>query len=221
MSSLILERSRGNTLSENSAMILGEVLRGSFMAITLSDKAAEKIKSLLVQNSDKTGLRVKVVGGGCSGLQYKMDLDIERPADKIFEHLGARLFVDRKSFLYLNGTELDFSDDLMHAGFRLQNPNVKRSCGCGASRRLSQRAGVGVPSRGRASTASGRYCSSAGLLRRCEGLSAGRSCPHRSCRRPWPGNGRCRDRRSPRSTRGRTGRARYGDSSSAGTPSPT
>lgn len=103
------------------------------MAISLSDKASDKIKRLLEDAPDKTGLRIKVVGGGCSGLQYKMDLDCERAGDKTFEREGAKIFVDRKSFLYLNGTELDFSDDLMHAGFRLQNPNVKRSCGCGAS----------------------------------------------------------------------------------------
>lgn len=105
------------------------------MAITLSPNAAAKIRSLLAQNRDKpaTGLRVKVVGGGCSGLQYKMDLDVERPGDKVFGEEGARLLVDRKSFLYLNGTELDYNEGLMQSGFTLHNPNVKRSCGCGAS----------------------------------------------------------------------------------------
>ena len=104
------------------------------MAISLSDNAAAKIRSLLAQG-DKVagGLRVKVVGGGCSGLQYKMDLDVERPGDKIFGEPDAKIFVDRKSFLYLNGTELDYNDGLMDAGFTLRNPNVKRSCGCGAS----------------------------------------------------------------------------------------
>ena len=79
------------------------------------------------------GLRVKVVGGGCSGLQYKMDLDQPRDGDKIFENGGAKLLVDRKSFLYLNGTDLDYEDELMSSGFKLQNPNVKRTCGCGSS----------------------------------------------------------------------------------------
>ena len=74
-----------------------------------------------------------VVGGGCSGLQYKMDLDAPRESDKVFEREGARVIVDRKSFLYLNGTELDFQDTLMSTGFTLQNPNVKRTCGCGQS----------------------------------------------------------------------------------------
>ena len=103
-------------------------------AIGMTDHAATKIKSLAAdKGNDIMGLRVKVVGGGCSGLTYKMDLDIPRDGDKIFEHEGAKLIVDRKSFLYLNGTELDYRDELMSAGFQLQNPNVKRSCGCGSS----------------------------------------------------------------------------------------
>lgn len=104
------------------------------MAITLSENAAAKIRSLLAaQQKEASGLRVKVVGGGCSGLQYKMDLDVERPGDKVFGTDDAKLLVDRKSFLYLNGTELDYNEGLMQSGFNLHNPNVKRSCGCGAS----------------------------------------------------------------------------------------
>jgi iron-sulfur cluster assembly protein len=105
------------------------------VAITLSENAAAKIRTLLAAPTEKpaTGLRVKVVGGGCSGLQYKMDLDVERPGDKIFGADDAKIIVDRKSFLYLNGTELDYNEGLMQSGFSLHNPNVKRSCGCGAS----------------------------------------------------------------------------------------
>jgi iron-sulfur cluster assembly protein len=102
------------------------------VAITLTDTAALKILSL-VGDAPEKGLRVKVVGGGCSGLQYRMDLDAPRPGDKVFERDGAKLVVDRKSFLYLNGSELDYADSLMATGFTLQNPNVKRTCGCGAS----------------------------------------------------------------------------------------
>ena len=102
--------------------------------ITLTDNAVQKIRALVAdQQADERGLRVKVVGGGCSGLSYKMDLDQKRDGDRVFERDGARIIVDRKSYLYLNGTELDYADDLMHAGFNLRNPNVKRSCGCGAS----------------------------------------------------------------------------------------
>ena len=102
--------------------------------ITLSDAAVAKI-SALVPSDDaaERGLRIKVIGGGCSGLSYKMDLDQKRDGDRLFEREGARVIVDRKSYLYLNGTELDYSEDLMNSGFNLRNPNVKRSCGCGAS----------------------------------------------------------------------------------------
>jgi iron-sulfur cluster assembly protein len=102
--------------------------------IGMTDAAAEKIQRLIVEKGlPDGGLRVKVVGGGCSGLTYKMDLDQPREGDKVFEHAGAKLVVDRKSFLYLNGTILDYQDELMSSGFNLQNPNVKRTCGCGSS----------------------------------------------------------------------------------------
>jgi len=78
-------------------------------------------------------LRLKVVGGGCSGLQYKVDFDAPKGTDKVFEKDGAKVFVDMKSLLYLSGTELDYKDELMQSGFVFQNPNVKRACGCGAS----------------------------------------------------------------------------------------
>ncbi len=104
------------------------------MAISVSPNAANKIRTLLAtHDKPASGLRVKVVGGGCSGLQYKMDLDVERPGDKTFGEQDAQVIVDRKSFLYLNGTELDYSEALMESGFKMQNPNVKRSCGCGQS----------------------------------------------------------------------------------------
>lgn len=102
--------------------------------IEISDGAAKRIHRLVADaGQPEAGLRVKVVGGGCSGLTYKMNLDVPRDGDKVFEHDGARLVIDRKSFLYLNGTVLDYQDDLMSSGFNLQNPNIKRSCGCGAS----------------------------------------------------------------------------------------
>ena len=102
--------------------------------ISLSDAAAEKINGLVVsQQKPDHGLRLKVVGGGCSGLQYKMDLDVPRPGDKVFENAGAKILVDRKSFLYLNGTEVHYEEALIESGFKLRNPNIKRECGCGAS----------------------------------------------------------------------------------------
>lgn len=103
-------------------------------AISLSDAAAEKIVGLVAsQEKPDHGLRLKVVGGGCSGLQYKMDLDVERAGDKVFTNGAAKILVDRKSFLYLNGTEVHYEEGLMESGFKLRNPNIKRECGCGAS----------------------------------------------------------------------------------------
>ncbi len=100
--------------------------------ISLSENAASKIKQLVVEKPG-AGLRVKVVGGGCSGLQYRMEIDSAKERDKVFERNGAQLIVDKKSFLYLNGSELDYAEELMSAGFKLVNPNVKRACGCGES----------------------------------------------------------------------------------------
>ena len=102
--------------------------------IEISENAVKKIQALLAQQEkDAQGLRVKVVGGGCSGLSYKMDLDVLRDGDRVFERDSVKVLVDRKSFIYLRGTELDYADGLMDSGFKLQNPNVKRSCGCGSS----------------------------------------------------------------------------------------
>jgi iron-sulfur cluster assembly protein len=102
--------------------------------IEITENAAKKLQALLTaQQKDGVGLRVKVVGGGCSGLTYKMDFDQLRDGDRVFERDNIKVLVDRKSFLYLRGTELDYSDSLMDSGFKLQNPNVKRSCGCGHS----------------------------------------------------------------------------------------
>ena len=102
------------------------------LKIDISENAAKKIEDLKLQDErEECGLRVKVVGGGCSGLSYKMDLDIPRDGDRVFERESAKVIVDRKSFIYLRGTELDFSETLMDSGFKLTNPNVKRSCGCG------------------------------------------------------------------------------------------
>ena len=102
--------------------------------ITITDKAAEKILDSIAEAAeDAAGLRIKVIGGGCSGLQYKLALDAERKGDKVFEHNGAKLLIDRKSYLYLNGTTVDSADGLTNVGFELDNPNVKKTCGCGES----------------------------------------------------------------------------------------
>lgn len=104
------------------------------VGITITDRAAEKIREITAaEKREGQGLRLKVVGGGCSGLQYKLDFDAPKSGDRVFEKDGAKVLVDMKSLLYLNGTELDYKEELMASGFVFQNPNVKRSCGCGTS----------------------------------------------------------------------------------------
>lgn len=104
------------------------------MGVSLTDRAAARINELVAaEDRAGQGLRVKVVGGGCSGLQYKVDFDQPKATDKIFERDGAKVLVDLKSLLYLSGTELDYKEELMQSGFVFQNPNVKKTCGCGQS----------------------------------------------------------------------------------------
>jgi iron-sulfur cluster assembly accessory protein len=102
--------------------------------VNVTERAAAKIKEMVAaENRDGQGLRLKVVGGGCSVLQYKLDFDLPKTTDKVFEKDGAKVLVDMKSLLYLSGTELDYKEELMQSGFVFQNPNVKKACGCGAS----------------------------------------------------------------------------------------
>ncbi|OUJ74164.1 HesB/IscA family protein [Hymenobacter crusticola] len=104
--------------------------------ITVSDKAKTKVEHLMREaDLDPTyRLRASVAGGGCSGLSYKLDFDNEvKPMDQEFEDKGVRVVVDMKSFLYLAGTQLDFSDGLNGKGFFFDNPNASRTCGCGES----------------------------------------------------------------------------------------
>ena len=107
-------------------------------SIFISDKAKTKVLQLMeeagVASDDAHFLRVGVVGGGCSGLSYKMDFDTEvKPMDQVFEDKGIKIVCDLKSFLYLVNTELEFSDGLNGKGFYFNNPNASRSCGCGES----------------------------------------------------------------------------------------
>ena len=104
--------------------------------ITVSSVAAEKIKGIKTaqQAPEEVGLRIRVVGGGCSGLSYKLDFDNEqKPMDQVFEDNGLKIVTDLKSFLYLVNTTLDFSDGLNGKGFYFSNPNASRTCGCGES----------------------------------------------------------------------------------------
>ncbi len=103
--------------------------------ITVTPLAAEKIKSIHSAQTAPAdaGLRVRVVGGGCSGFQYQLTFDAPQAGDQIFDADGVRVVVDPKSFLYLTGTEIDYVDGLTGAGFTVKNPNAKGGCGCGQS----------------------------------------------------------------------------------------
>ena len=106
--------------------------------IIVSDKAKERMIKLMedagIGGDPSYFLRVSVVGGGCSGLSYKMDFDNDiKSSDQVFEDKGVKVVTDLKSFLYLVGTELDFSDGLNGKGFFFNNPNASRSCACGES----------------------------------------------------------------------------------------
>jgi iron-sulfur cluster assembly protein len=106
-------------------------------SIYVTEKAKEKVSQLMQEqgiNDPSYFLRVSVVGGGCSGLSYKMDFDnVEKPMDQVFEHNGVKVVTDLKSFLYLVNTELDFSEGLNGKGFYFKNPNASRTCACGES----------------------------------------------------------------------------------------
>src|SRR2546421_5580567 len=102
--------------------------------VTLTTVAANKVRELLQQESDPTlGLRVFVAGGGCSGLQYGMTLDETQDGDEILQTAGIRVLVDEMSAQYLMGSEIDYVDSLMGAGFTVSNPLAVSTCGCGHS----------------------------------------------------------------------------------------
>ena len=104
--------------------------------VTVTDKAKSKVEELMQENGLDAGyfLRVSVQGGGCSGLSYKMDFDNQpQTTDEVFEDKGLKIMCDRKSFFYLIGTELDFTEGLNAKGFHFVNPNAARTCGCGES----------------------------------------------------------------------------------------
>jgi len=106
------------------------------MAITMTERAADKIKQAFSANKMPEGscLRVGIKGGGCAGFSYTLDVT-DKPAedDEVFDSRGVRIVCDPKSHLYLNGTEIDYEDALIQGGFVFNNPNAKQRCGCGVS----------------------------------------------------------------------------------------
>jgi iron-sulfur cluster assembly protein len=106
------------------------------MAITLTERAATELRALM-ENEDKSNalLRIWVAGGGCSGLSYGMALDENDPEDEdeVFADAGVRVVVDRLSLEHMDGATVDYVDDMMGGGFKIENPNATKSCGCGSS----------------------------------------------------------------------------------------
>ncbi len=103
--------------------------------ITVTTSAAKKAIALINQNAttNELGLRMQVIGGGCSGFQYNLEFGTAKDADKVFDFHGLKVFIDSRSTLYLAGSVLDYNDGLMDSGFKITNPNAKNTCGCGES----------------------------------------------------------------------------------------
>ncbi len=103
--------------------------------IQLTEKAIGRIRQVFVkQGVEGGGLRLGVQGGGCSGMSYLIRFEPkQRPSDRVFDFEGVKIFVDPKSLIYLEGMTLDYKESLMQSGFVFENPNAKKSCGCGTS----------------------------------------------------------------------------------------
>ena len=105
--------------------------------IHVTDRAIKRIRVAMAKENiapDQGGLRLGVQGGGCSGLSYNIRFDTQpRERDRVYDYHGVRVFVDPKSFIYLNGMTLDYEETLMRQGFNFINPNSTKSCGCGSS----------------------------------------------------------------------------------------
>src|SRR5271169_5545919 len=116
-----------------SRNLLLEVSVANLM-IQVTPKAISKIKQTFAKEGVTGGLRLGVLGGGCSGLSYQFKFDTrQRPTDKVLDYDGVKIYVDPKSLLYLNGMVLDYQESLMQSGFVFDNPNAKKACGCGTS----------------------------------------------------------------------------------------
>ena len=104
-------------------------------AITLTDRAAERVKSIMAKSETaKVGIRIGVKNGGCAGMEYTMDYADEKlPLDEAVEDKGVTVLIEAKAVLFLLGTEMDWEEDKLSAGFRFNNPNQTDACGCGES----------------------------------------------------------------------------------------
>ena len=105
--------------------------------IDVTESAAQKAMTLINNSENDTdtelGLRMQVIGGGCSGFQYNLEFGESKGTDRVYEFHGLKVFIDPRSSLYLAGSVLDYNDGLMDSGFKISNPNAKNTCGCGES----------------------------------------------------------------------------------------
>jgi iron-sulfur cluster assembly protein len=102
--------------------------------VTVTPKAVGKIREAFQREGVNGGLRLGVLGGGCSGLSYQFKFDVKpRPTDQVLNFDDVKVFIDPKSLVFLDGMTLDWKDSLMQSGFVFENPNAKKSCGCGTS----------------------------------------------------------------------------------------
>jgi iron-sulfur cluster assembly protein len=136
MSVGLTEKDKSVGLTEKTTC---EIKQGGPLVVT--EKAASEVKRIIQEGQSngslpaKVYLRVRVVGGGCSGFQNKLDLDqeVSEKLDEVYEFHGVPVVVDKRSLMYLEGAMVDFHDDLNRRGFSITNPNAKSTCGCGSS----------------------------------------------------------------------------------------
>lgn len=105
------------------------------MALNVTESAAKRISSIMSDQGlvETHGVRLGVKSGGCSGMEYVLEIDEPGASDRVFESHGVKVFCDPKSYLFINDVTVDYVDDLLNGGFRFENPNASRSCGCGTS----------------------------------------------------------------------------------------
>jgi iron-sulfur cluster assembly protein len=128
----------GNSPSQDAVAAPAQaVAQAPAQGIGLTERAVARVRKVMTQEGispEEGGLRLGVMGGGCSGLSYSIRFDTRpRERDRVFEFDGVRVFVDPKSFIYLHGMTVDYEETLMRQGFNFINPNSSRSCGCGSS----------------------------------------------------------------------------------------
>jgi iron-sulfur cluster assembly protein len=129
-----------SAVAEPVALGVKEECKSTPPAIEVTEKAAAEVKRIVAEQqsagvAEKLYLRMRVVGGGCSGFQHKLDLDpvVNPKLDEVFEMHGVDVVIDKRSLLYLGGVTVDFHDDLNKRGFSITNPSAKGTCGCGSS----------------------------------------------------------------------------------------